>query len=625
MSGNIKDLIKQEKERRRLLKEEKKKQKELEEEKKKQKELEEEKKKQKELEEEKKKQKELEEEKKKQKELEEEEKKKKSDINISVEENIKNKPCENNFKYTPKNEIYLNIKNNYEEEIEDNIYDKTKEIYNDTKNIGIINVDTINTLNYKPKKNVHFNEPTAPLNKLKRNNLKNAFLEYIHDKSNTNVDTHIVTNNKKELQDDSNNNLPADFFDIPTTLNSNNSNSDNDNKSDGSNSFDENDKQIKIFEKYEFVEDKSSNNIDLAETKDLHKKLKKKRKRLEKSDNSIIKYDESDSKEEREGYYSDSNDILDNSDNNNNNHMINRCKDNKNEKENNIMNLLNNDLYDITHYKQSDTAYYEELDYLHKMLIEKKKYILGNLYDEKKEQNDEQEQNILIELNEFNKNKNLIKDNNQTKQEKNKKFNIDEIYKLLNLKKKKYLEDYELSRSLTDNNKNEEDSNDSSDSDNNNAYIKKKKKTHKQKKNIPEGFFDDKEQDILIRENISLAKINEKIEEIRKEKNKILTDNKNTENIFEEKKNYYIDYLYDDKFDNKENVLNEIKTKMSGLHNVLKIKNDKDGALNQVDNFHKMSKKKKKKKNIDKKKSNIQFDQIEEESMFDWRKKKIAF
>ncbi|ANQ09176.1 Uncharacterized protein PCOAH_00033520 [Plasmodium coatneyi] len=142
-----------------------------------------------------------------------------------------------------------------------------------------------------------------------------------------------------------------------------------------------------------------------------------------------------------------------------------------------------------------------------------------------------------------------------------------------------------------------------------------KKKTSEYE-NLPKGFFDDKEKDIMVRENISLSKINQKIGEIKKQKKNILLEFKMMENVYEEKKNSYIDYLYDDKFDDKEHILDEIVRKSTN-RGVVKMDTE-EGKQNEKKNKKKKKEKKKAKRNT----NNFQLDD-EHGDIFHWRNKSL--
>ncbi|CRH00809.1 conserved Plasmodium protein, unknown function [Plasmodium relictum] len=564
MSSNIKELIKKEKERRKLMRNEKKKEEKI---------------------------------------------KLEINSNFSEESNLK----------IPKN-LFLNIQNNYENNAEDSF------IKNKNLNINDISKEC-NALNEE-----YCKEPTAPVNKLnKNNNLKEAFSEYNNIKNsyffeeNENKDTNksiMKDKNSISINIKNEDSLPEDFFDsfkicdnknnksdikngdkIETKNNLNNNlknhsenekgkkdeimktfsdthfvrNSKNDmiknysgDKSNLSveqqneciieNEFEnEKDDNVEILETYEIIEP-TTYNLDLKENKNFLKRKLEKRKKIENNEN-----------EEDEVYKKKKKDS--NTDNYNKNNEIGN--------NDYIMNLFDNNLDDLIYYKPSDTAYYEELDYLHKMLVEKKKNILGNMYDEENEKNKENEVNILEELNEFHKKK------NKKENEKNSNFNIDEIYEILNIKKGEHKNDY-----LNDiTNKNEESNS-----------IEK----NTQNENIPKGFFDDKEKEIFIREKVSLSTLDQKIAEVKKQKKKILLEYKNVENIYEEKMNNYIDYLYDDKYDNKTEILNELKTKVINVNHL------KDKV--------KKIKKQKNKITKHKKKVNTKLD-VTNQIFSDWRKK----
>ncbi|CRG93905.1 conserved Plasmodium protein, unknown function [Plasmodium gallinaceum] len=562
MDSNIKELIKKEKERRKLIRNEKKKKEKIKEE---------------------------------------------TNLNLSEESNLK----------IPKN-LFLNIQKNYENNIGE-CNEENEDIYKSN-----ISKKECNILNEG-----HYKEPMAPVNKLNKNcNLKEAFSKYNNKKDDYIFEKNENEDTSKNIEYDkisssidikNNDNLPEDFFDsfktsdninniletkncekieIDKNLN-NNMGNDITNEKEEKNEImktspdiqfdrnsknevvknhlgdkynlsveqqnncitkneykDENDDDVEILETYEIIE--PTNNLDFKKNDNILKKKLEKRKKSENNENE---------EDENEVYKK----IKKESNTNNINDEI--------ENNNYIQELYDSNLDDLVYYKPIDTAYYEELDYLHKMLIEKKKSILGNMYDEDKERNEENEEDILEELNEFHKKKNKEK-------EKNSNFNINEIYEILNIKKGEHKNDF-LDEIV---NKNQE---------NNLA----KKNTHSD--NIPKGFFDNKEKDIFIREKISLSTLNQKIAEIKKQKKNILLEYKNIEKTYEEKKNNYIDYLYDDKYDNKTKILNELKKKTTNLEHL-------------KDKITKIRKEKKKKKL--QKKVNAKFDD-NDQIIYDWRKK----
>ncbi|SOV24585.1 conserved Plasmodium protein, unknown function [Plasmodium sp. DRC-Itaito] len=626
MSSDIKDLIRKEKERRKLMREENRIK-----------------------------------EKEKRKDDNDDEKKKEKELNV--------KNCKNGDK------LFLNIQKNYE-----NTDEQIKVQKDEKNNIQVPKKNYYDIIKEKftfnrESKKVSFDEPKAPVNKLNKNNdLQNAFLEYGYntesdDSFNENMnynDKNIKNNVHNNINNNEDNNLPNDFFDSPNNENNadeksqtNMQHSDNEknqkylmtkndkttqhytiNKYDKindknilgeelssltfnkektneyttsndlineNNYNDKKNEHVEILETYEIIEP-NEDDFKFDENDDFHKKILNKRRRIEKNnlkDLISLEYedvDEDNDSSERdflkESNYTtkDINKIKQEQTKemkkNINDLPINSYKQDKNNlhNSNNIINIINNNLNDEELYKLKDSAYYEELDYLYKLLIQKKKNILGNKYNEEKEINEEKEDIILQELNDFHKKNN---NNNNDHNEQKDNFNILEIYELLNIKKP-------------------QDENDLL-----NTRINTKKDTNNkittQKEHIPKGFFDDEEKDILIRENISLSQLNLKIKELKNEMKRILSEDKNTEQMFEEKKNNFIDYLYDDKFDNKEHFLKEIKKK----------KRNKNVNINNFKNKI-MERKEQKIKNNSKKVMKMGNSQMDiDEMLFDWRKKKI--
>ncbi|GAW81705.1 hypothetical protein, conserved [Plasmodium gonderi] len=509
----------------------------------------------------------------------------------------------------------------------------------------------------KIPKMVHFSEPLAPLNRLnKNNNFKDAFLDYRNEKNSeySDVTSKYEHDNKQDKVED----LPADFFDIQLSSNPSNSERNNEksstsplvktfgerrkksnefealkeeecssminvqyklneentmyDKSASSSQFIEeigfmdkqnekefhknNETDVEVIETYEIIEN-VIDSTEIIENEKFQKKIKKKRKMLQGEEYQV------------EGRENDEEDIYQNRD------IIHRSGDGTDTEEeqnsNHVMNIINTNLDDLTNYKMLDTAYFEELDYLHKILVEKKKYILGDSYNDEKEENEEMEMEILEELNEFHKKKKKIENRGDDKSENDNNFNIDEIYELLNLKRGQIKNEGPSAHPNTPNVKRIEE------------YPNNGKKTNEYE-NLPRGFFDDKEKDILVRENISLHKINQKIGEIKKQKKNILLEYKTLESVYEEKKNNYIDYLYDDKFDDKEHILNEIKIKSANLQNLKKSFGsrglDGESETDSQKGIQRVKKKKKKKNSIRKKSNKYQL-YDEHGDIFDWKKK----
>ncbi|CDU19017.1 hypothetical protein YYC_01923 [Plasmodium yoelii 17X] len=496
------------------------------------------------------------------------------------------------------NDFSLKIKNNNEENEEYEKNNNNIQEYKDTNIVNVIknkdNIPLKKSSSNSNLKRVHFEEPATPLNRInKDNNLKNAFMDYFdEDDEENDIPDKSCFSTTNKLKDNSQNNdkgVPKNFFDISVSTNiennsfvktsintqvqgiekslngellnndetSNTSNNDTHKNPTNEERIYINDKyrienllpsiekeeNVEVIETYEII-DQPVDKIDIEWGEDFRKKIQKKRK-------GISIYEDYENDEENEL----------NEENYQNKQIESEEKNEENG--NGLMKLFNNEIYDSKHFKMLDTAYYEELEYLHKLLIEKKKNILGDLHEEENDQNEDNDNAILDELDEFHK-KNKKNKNNNNNNDTYEHFNIDEIYELLNIKKKSQYTYGNIGTNIQNNNNDKELHNDNN--------------TNK-KNNIPKGFFDDKEKDILVRENISLSKINQKIEEIKKRKKLFLKEYKNTENLFEEKKNTYIDYLYDDKFDNKENILNEIKTQKNNLYynkkNEFKIKDEK--------------------------------------------------
>ncbi|SCM22715.1 conserved Plasmodium protein, unknown function [Plasmodium chabaudi adami] len=529
------------------------------------------------------------------------------------------KKSEQNTEKDP-NDFSLKIKNNNEENEEYEKNNNTIQEYKDTNIVSVIknkdNVTVKKDGSNSTIKRVHFEEPATPLNRInKDNNLQNAFMDYFDEDDEENdipdKSSPSTTNNLKVNSQNNNKDIPKNFFDIPVSTNSGNNSiaqtsrnakvqgkeknlnselsSDDETYNDtykGTTSEQriyENDRygigdllpstekeeNVEVIETYEII-DQPVDKIDIEWGEDFRKKIQKKRKGI-----SIY--------EDYENEHDEENEL------NEGNHQNKQIESEEKNDENGtgLMNLFNNEIYDSKHFKMLDTAYYEELEYLHKLLVEKKKNILGDLHEEH-DQNEDKDNAILDELDEFHKKKNKKHNNNNDTYE---NFNIDEIYELLNIKKNSQYGFGTIGTNIQNNNNDKELHNNTN-----------------KKNNIPKGFFDDREKDILVRENVSLSKINQKIEEIKKRKKLFLKEYKNTENLFEEKKNTYIDYLYGDKFDNKENILNEIKTQTNNLYN-------------KKNEFKTKDEKKKKKQ----KQTNNKDDELYdfENDLFDWRTKNI--
>ncbi|KJP85716.1 hypothetical protein AK88_04638 [Plasmodium fragile] len=510
------------------------------------------------------------------------------------------------------------------------------------------------TSDKKMQKRVLFAEPTAPINRLnKNNNFKDAFLDY----SNEEQSEHSEGASKEEEEDkDVEANLPANFFDsIKTFIYGKSEKSDKRgttplegspggkrkadqrdhlSEEDGLNRVHvtyglsedkdissgrsassqeigdgmhalgqrsgnkfhlKNEPNVEVIETYEIIED-TLGSAELVENENFHKQIKKKRKLLSEGEyHSDVEQDHEGGTFER-GERTQIGDVS-------------RGKgdqsDGEEEQEGNeILNLFSTNMEDLTNYKLLDTAYYEELDYLHKILVEKKKYILGDTYDEEKEENEEREVELLEELNQFRKKKKKMEKGGRGDEDRNDNdnhFNIDEIYDMLKLKRGMKESDGPIAHTSgnTPTSKCADENRDEG------------KKTNEYE-NLPKGFFDDKEKDIMVRENISLAKINQKIGEIKKQKKNILVEFKMMQNVYEEKKNSYIDYLYDDKFDDKEHILDEI-VKKSTNRGVVEM-DTHEGKQKQKKN----NKKKKEKRNA----NNLQLDD-EHGDIFHWRKKSL--
>ncbi|ANQ09025.1 Uncharacterized protein PCOAH_00033530 [Plasmodium coatneyi] len=307
----------------------------------------------------------------------------------------------------------------------------------------------------KIHKRVLFTEPSAPVNRLnKNNNFKDAFLDYSNEEQS---DYSEGASKDKEDEKHAEVDLPADFFDSFVTFNRSNSKK-NDQRgttpmertpggkrgadqsdppseeeevngaplnyglSEGKdissgrsassqemgegtdsieqrsgNKFDlKNEPNVEVIETYEIMED-TLGSAELVENENFHRQIKKKRKLLQEGEYHLDAEENDEKGKFERGERTHRRDMS-------------RGKedqtDGEGEQEGNpIMNLFTTNMEDLTNYKLLDTAYYEELDYLHKMLVEKKKYILGDTYDEEKEENEEREVELLEELNQFRKKK----------------------------------------------------------------------------------------------------------------------------------------------------------------------------------------------------------------------------
>ncbi|CAA9988997.1 conserved Plasmodium protein, unknown function [Plasmodium knowlesi strain H] len=509
----------------------------------------------------------------------------------------------------------------------------------------------------KIDKRVRFMEPTAPINRLnKNNNFKDAFLDYSNEEQSDNSEgASKDKEDEKHVEDD----LPADFFDsIVTSKHSSSKQNDKrsttpmegtpggkrkpnksilfpddegvsgaplnyglseekntsggrstsseevseenpDIEQQSGNKFDlKKEPNVEVIETYEITED-TLGSAELLENENFHRQIKKKRKLLLEGEYHLDE-EEKDEKGPFQGGEKT--------------HRRNMSigkgdqTDGEGEQEGNpIMDLLTTNMEDLTNYKLLDTAYYEELDYLHKMLVEKKKYILGDTYDEEKEENEEREVELLEELNQFRKKKKKMEKgrDDEGNNDNDNHFNIDEIYDMLKLKRGMREADGHIAHT--------------SGNTATSRYADEERDDGKKTSeygNLPRGFFDDKEKDIMVRENISLPKINQKIGEIKKQKKNILLEFKMMENAYQEKKNSYIDYLYDDKFDDKEHILDEIVRKSTNRGVV---------EMNTQEDKQSEKKKKKKKKEKKKVKRNTNHFQLDDEhgDIFHWRNKSL--
>ncbi|EUD68639.1 hypothetical protein C922_01038 [Plasmodium inui San Antonio 1] len=626
MSANIKDLIKQEKERRKLLREEKKKAEKV------------------------------------------KQPAGREDYPIG-----KDTPGNYYTKSAQQDRLFLKIQNNSEHgsytEKYNYVEEQLCEVAGRTRPSGAMTnneqMATQKTNDTKIARRVHFAEPTAPLNRLnKNNNFKDAFLDYSNEeKSDNSEGASKDEEDEKDVEVD----LPADFFDSTVTFN-HSSCEKNDKratspmegtpggkrKADQSdppseeeevnraplhyglneekdissgryasshkigngtpstehrsgNKFDlKNDPNVEVIETYEITED-ILGSAELEENEKFHRQIKRKRKLLLEGEYHLDAEENDERGTFERGEKTRRRDMLKGKGDQ---------TDGEGEQEGNpIMNLFTTNMEDFTNYKLLDTAYYEELDYLHKMLVEKKKYILGDTYDEEKEENEEREVELLEELNEFRKKKKKMEKGrvDEDRNDNDNHFNIDEIYDMLKLKRGMKEGDAPIAhtRGNTPTSKRADENREEG------------KKTNEYE-NLPRGFFDDKEKDILVRENLSLSKINQKIGEIKKQKKNILLEFKTIENVYEEKKNSYIDYLYDDKFDDKEQILDEIVRK-SANRGVAEM-DPQEGKQKQEKNRKKKKErnkeKKKPKRNAQRNESNFQLDD-EHEDIFHWRKKTL--
>lgn len=223
---------------------------------------------------------------------------------------------------------------------------------------------------------------------------------------------------------------------------------------------------------------------------------------------------------------------------------------------------------------QNHSAYYEEIEYLLQLLKDKKKKLVGNLCDdeEKKEVKKPTEEDILDELETFHKNVNNdidknkekwnAKDNETTKEkEKTSIYNIDRIYEELGIQKKEekevigfsLIENEEEIKDEKKNRKEKENNKDKANID----RISEKKDVHL----LPKGFFDDKEKKEFLKTHSDLEKIDEQIQFLENEKKILLQEYENFDFVYNEKINNYIDYLYDDEYENNEVIIQKIKKK----------------------------------------------------------------
>lgn len=194
------------------------------------------------------------------------------------------------------------------------------------------------------------------------------------------------------------------------------------------------------------------------------------------------------------------------------------------------------------------SAYYEEVEYLLQMLKEKRKNMFGNLLDEENKK-ENTEEDILEELETFHKNLNADKNKKQEKIEEP-VFNIDEIYEELGIKKK---EDEVIGFSFIET---EEEVKDDKQKEDMNEIEKKK-----DVQQLPKGFFDCTEKKEYLKSQSDLVKIDEQIKFLENEKRKMLQEYENAGHLYDEKINNYIDYLYDDEYEDKESLLQQLKEK----------------------------------------------------------------
>lgn len=209
--------------------------------------------------------------------------------------------------------------------------------------------------------------------------------------------------------------------------------------------------------------------------------------------------------------------------------------DKTHKEEESILHIMDNELKEFHFYNPVESAQYEELDYLHKILIEKKKELLGDSYDEEKERQEEELLDVLDDIHEFHKRKSrytICEPDEECKSE----FRIEDIYAFLHM---------ERDKSLRKDNSEPKEKNNSPTNGN---------------ENIPKGFFDDQEKDILVRNKISLSSLNHNIAMIKKEKKKILSMYASIDNLENSRVSKFIDFLYDDNDYKKDEIMKDIET-----------------------------------------------------------------
>lgn len=231
-------------------------------------------------------------------------------------------------------------------------------------------------------------------------------------------------------------------------------------------------------------------------------------------------------------------------------------------------------IHNIENHASDHSAYYEEVEYLLQLLKDKKKKLVGNLCDDdkKKEAPKLTEEDILDELETFHKNVNIDIDkkeknwnarDNETGKKKAPVYDIDQIYEELGIQKRE--EEEVIGFAL---NENEKEIIDGKENGKEKGKRKEKEKENtngiaekKDVQRLPKGFFDDKEKKEYLKAQSDLAKIDEQIQFLENEKRTLLQEYENAGFVYDEKINNYIDYLYDDGYASKEVIMQQIKEK----------------------------------------------------------------